>query len=123
MNGMVDREKVIKGLECCVQDGHCYYLEKCPYRNDGCRLALNTDALALLKAQEYPNLDKSGLNPDHYVRVGDVLDCLSEIPMNSDMLIHVEGLITWAIGKRSASKDELWESWERDFEERELLDD
>ena len=51
---MIDREKVIKGLECCNHEiPKC---EKCPY-NDGedtCPTlrTLFDDALALLKAQE-----------------------------------------------------------------------
>ena len=45
---MVDREKVIKGLEHCEKQG----CDGCPYypNDDGCRL--NQDALALLKEQE-----------------------------------------------------------------------
>lgn len=51
---MIDREKVIKGLECCVNDfGEC---EVCPYDEGMGKLAcgknLYSDALALLKAQE-----------------------------------------------------------------------
>ena len=51
---MVDREKVIKGLECCVNSlGEC---EICPYDEGMGKLAcgknLYSDALALLKAQE-----------------------------------------------------------------------
>lgn len=63
---MTEREKVIKGLECCIsKDDRC---DECPYMTGkeqigemngepeyvyGCdRLALTTDALALLKAQE-----------------------------------------------------------------------
>jgi RNA polymerase subunit RPABC4/transcription elongation factor Spt4 len=48
----MDREKVIKGLECCnqVEEG----CEVCPYYNDfnGCMLELREDALAMLKEQE-----------------------------------------------------------------------
>lgn len=50
---MTDREKVIKGLECCkipftkCYDGGCPYFE-----NDGCKARLKGDALALLKSQE-----------------------------------------------------------------------
>lgn len=50
---MPDREKVIKGLECCRR-GFCF---ACPY-NDGivesteCKQRWADDALALLKAQE-----------------------------------------------------------------------
>ena len=56
--GMIDREKVIKGLERCklYNKVNC---DKCPYdyngRGDGkseCTAELATDALALLKEQE-----------------------------------------------------------------------
>ena len=51
---MIDSEKVIKGLECCVNDlGEC---EVCPYDERNGKLACGknhySDALALLKAQE-----------------------------------------------------------------------
>ena len=54
---MVDRNKVIKGLEWCMNEKHDCYREKgCPYENEGddvgCKYALHRDALALLKAQE-----------------------------------------------------------------------
>ena len=52
---MADREKVIKGLECCSDVGgkHCYE-GKCPYASmsEPCREQLVRDALALLKEQE-----------------------------------------------------------------------
>ena len=52
----MDREKVIKGLECCV--AYDYKCNDCPYQDDGgaedgCYSdELKADALALLKAQE-----------------------------------------------------------------------
>lgn len=58
---MTEREKVIKGLECCLEDEardlKCWEdgdYPECPYndRVDGCMGRLNRDALALLKAQE-----------------------------------------------------------------------
>ena len=74
---MPDREKVIKGLECCTQHGSMCgcdcnghwgwtdgshtgielldeYRTKCPYGNceTGCVKTLTKDALTLLKAQE-----------------------------------------------------------------------
>lgn len=58
MENAVDREKVIKGLECCmVGDGHSLKCELCPYAtvgDDTCQTmdGLFADALALLKAQE-----------------------------------------------------------------------
>lgn len=52
---MADREKVIKGLECCSQldDGNICPVE-CPYAQDVCygTVQLMADALELLKAQE-----------------------------------------------------------------------
>lgn len=47
----IDREKVIKGLECCKMPD-CP--DDCPYCNEGptCRQNMERDALALLKAEE-----------------------------------------------------------------------
>jgi hypothetical protein len=50
---MVDREKVIKALECCIirypdDKARC---DECPYESACCN-RLKNDALALLKAQE-----------------------------------------------------------------------
>ncbi len=54
----MDREKVIKGLECCsMRNGTCKYAQEpiCPYV-ESCRAkdysALQRDALELLKEQE-----------------------------------------------------------------------
>lgn len=98
---------------------------ECPYNNceTGCVKTLARDALGILNGLDYPNFDGTNLNPNDYVRVGDVIDCLSEIPMENEMLMHVEGLITWAIGKRAVNRDELLEYLERDFEERVVLDE
>lgn len=58
---MPDLEKVIKALECCLEDEardlKCWEngdYPDCPYNDnvDGCMGRLNRDALALLKAQE-----------------------------------------------------------------------
>lgn len=50
---MNDRDKVIKGLECCAEDSTC---DACPYDQDRYNAngpcALVYDTLALLKAQE-----------------------------------------------------------------------
>ena len=49
---MTEREKVIKGLECC---GYSHFMDKCqdcPYDGKDCFKRLKEDALALLKAQE-----------------------------------------------------------------------
>ena len=53
---MLDREKVIKGLECCMSESRCY---KCPYQTEGeCENGTSyysksiEDAIALLRKQE-----------------------------------------------------------------------
>lgn len=53
---MTDREKVIKGLEVCVDRvSGKYTCNECPYEIDGnyCEINLAKDALALLKKQEH----------------------------------------------------------------------
>ena len=50
---MIDREKVIKGLECCIKRDPDDKMRcgECPYEG-ACLNRLKADALALLKAQE-----------------------------------------------------------------------
>ena len=49
----LDREKVIKGLECCTNINMKCEEEKCPYwKNDDCSDDLMRDALSLLKEHE-----------------------------------------------------------------------
>lgn len=65
---MADREKVIKGIDICLQRFHCG--EGCPYYNDakiGCMEQLREDALDLLKEREAvePTLIREGRNK-HY---------------------------------------------------------
>ena len=51
---MLDREKVIKGLELCKQDAKlCFSETECPYQCEfqRCCLKLMTDALALIDTQ------------------------------------------------------------------------
>lgn len=55
---MIDRVKVIKGLECCIirhpdDKARC---DECPYESACCN-RLKNDALALLKTQETVNVD------------------------------------------------------------------
>ena len=70
---MPDREKVIKGLECCTKGNTCS--SDCPYfkevaMTDGrCITALQADALALLKEQEAKTghwIEKEDYNLDTY---------------------------------------------------------
>lgn len=66
---MVDRGKVIKGLECCCGGGMCFH--GCPYHEvsqsvEGCTSQLASEALELLKKQKalpivYQNNEYTGL--------------------------------------------------------------
>ena len=61
---MTDRERIIKGLECCLGANDCNIEpeEDCPYKEMClCAMALRLDILALLKEQEeqIKNHDKS----------------------------------------------------------------
>lgn len=49
---MHDREKVIKGLECCGYSRFMDKCQECPYDGKDCFKRLKTDALTLLKEQE-----------------------------------------------------------------------
>lgn len=67
---MVDREKVIKGLECCTQgvNGADPICSECPYNENkmDCDYDMMADALELLKAQEpqYPVCEHCGKQID-----------------------------------------------------------
>lgn len=53
---MPDKEKLIKGLECCTKGNACIsdcpYFKEVPMADGKCITALQADALALLKEQE-----------------------------------------------------------------------
>lgn len=53
---MPDREKVVKGLECCTRGNSCIsdcpYFKEVPMTDGRCITAAQADALALLKGQE-----------------------------------------------------------------------
>ena len=77
---MVDREKAIKGLHCCVHtDGtNCVY---CPYDNadEDCTALMEMDVLDLLKEQESKKVTESknmytGLPITHCPKCGISLD-------------------------------------------------
>ena len=63
---MIDREKVIKGLECCIDQGanEEFDCRKCPYYVSPARLAcwinLQIDAVELLKEQEPKKQENTG---------------------------------------------------------------
>lgn len=50
----MDREKVIKGLECCHNKNMLWQHDQCPYHgfDEDCEANLHADALAMLKEQD-----------------------------------------------------------------------
>ena len=54
---MIEREKVIQGIECCMRENNTNMCGDCPYHDSsetrfGCMRSAMRDALALLKEQE-----------------------------------------------------------------------
>ena len=77
---MPDREKVIKGLECCVIYINCSTNGGCPYKQSGgaCLNVAIKDALTLLKAQEPVEPKKKSFlvsGPDDYTSTPDMTVC------------------------------------------------
>lgn len=64
---MADREKVIKGLECCAYKKNC---NECPYfkGNATCMDDKDKDALELLKEQEPTKKNRLPYSPDSNVQ-------------------------------------------------------
>lgn len=104
---MPDLDKVIKGLECCHSNVLMTFCPKCPYEGPECFDRLKGDALELLKAQVPISFEGTHLNREDYVNIGDIIDCLSEITLDDDAVIHAVGLIEWAMGKRAITKEDL----------------
>ena len=82
VTGMADREKVMRGAECCTKDVYDpFSCEECPYlghkpTKKGCISVMLEDVIALLKGQEPRILSlgeaiegKNGLEIDPYVFV------------------------------------------------------
>lgn len=68
---MIDREKVIKALECCLKESDHLYSNPCngcPYEGQECIDRMKTDALALLKEHEAvkPILIREGRNKENH---------------------------------------------------------
>lgn len=112
---MVDREKVIKGLECCAFNKQGNKCEQCPYFS-GCEteygafVELAHDALALLKAQE-----------PRVMKVGDVRNWVnSDRVTREPVVIEIRGgVCAWIIddevrevpGEADLSSDLYGKTW------------
>lgn len=103
MDDAEKREKVIRGLELCA----CTDCVGCPYRGvSPCQNKLAADALALLREQEpkaKPQFDDDALDRNTYIKVGDLIDCMTELLMPEDAAFYLEGAIEWACGKRAVA--------------------
>lgn len=72
MKEKVDREKVIKGLECCLGSNDCDVepKEDCPYKGMClCAMALRFDVLSLLKEQA-AEIDSLNAALDNITKMG-----------------------------------------------------
>ncbi|MBQ3955238.1 MAG: hypothetical protein II680_05060 [Clostridia bacterium] len=136
---MTELEKVIAGLECCVlrdpDDKH--RCDVCPYNpskydeisNSPCVNGLKAQALALLKERGpkvKPQFDDDALDRNAYIKVGDLIDCMTELSMPEDAAFHLTGAIEWACGKRAVALPKEQEArvvTTADFENNPNLDD
>lgn len=98
MNTEEQREKVIKGLECCVIHINCTADGGCPYNsqaNANCLNAAIKDALALMKAQEpvEPTLDiRYGKS---MWRCGSCSTALQPNQMNAKFCFNCGRMVMW----------------------------
>ena len=123
---MVDREKVIKGLECC---GYATFMDKCqecPYDGKDCFKRLKADALALLKAQEprvmtleevlalkFDDVVYVEVVPTHAVLSAIVLDVIPKLPKIGIGVVQFRYAPTWnGINNADLSYyDKTWRCW------------
>ena len=108
------REEVVRGLECCAF-GDCNH---CPYTGTRCEEHLCGDALALLKEQGTkvkPQFDDDALDRNTYIKVGDLIDCMTELSMPEDAAFHLAGAIEWACGKRAVALPKEQEAREKEL--------
>ena len=78
---MPDREKVIKGLECCIRESDSLYSNPCngcPYEGKECIDRLKVDSLALLKEQEEQKRKWLRNIADNQLSIGKGVDPLTD---------------------------------------------
>lgn len=93
------REKVVRGLECCI--AYDYKCSDCPYRDDGgaedgCYSdELKTDALALLKAQEKATIEPKRIELEEETKAWlDKMDAVDALGNIADICIDWDGYRT-----------------------------
>lgn len=92
------REEVVRGLERFIDD-YKRYINHADFQ----RLY---NALALLKERGpkvKPQFDDDALDRNTYIKVGDLIDCMTELSMPEDAAFHLAGAIEWACGKRAVA--------------------
>ena len=92
------REEVVRGLERFIDD-YKRYINHADWQ----RLY---NALALLKERgpkAKPQFDDDALDRNTYIKVGDLIDCVTELSMPEDAAFHLAGAIEWACGKRAVA--------------------
>ena len=80
---MIEREKVMRGLECCMRENNTNMCGDCPYHDSsetrfGCMRSAMRDALALLREQEprVLTLEEIKLLPDESDVFLEEIDCI-----------------------------------------------
>ena len=69
---MIDRAKVIKGLECCLKESDHLYSNPCngcPYEGQECIDRMKADALALLKEAKQGKWERQYSRPGVYANL------------------------------------------------------
>lgn len=92
------REEVVRGLERFIDD-YKRYINHADWQRV-------YNALALLKEQGTkvkPQFDDDALDRNTYIKVGDLIDCMTELSMPEDAAFHLAGAIEWACGKRAVA--------------------
>ena len=82
VTGMPDREKVIRNLQSVAN--------VCALNGDIQSMRTIDDALALLKEQEVsvkPQFDDA-LDRNDYIKIGDLIDCMTELSMPKDAAFY-----------------------------------
>ena len=93
---MIDREKVIKGLEFCkASDGtHC---PSCPYFDGECTSELCSDVLALLKEQDAvkPKKENDGVQEPWTTWWFVCGNCKEQLNLNDKYCRHCGRVVDW----------------------------
>lgn len=98
------RQKLVDRIDEIINRSGGY---DCGDRHVHVEVSLLKESLEEICSNIKPDFSCTFINPDDYVRVGDVMDLLSEVKTSDREAMHAEGLIEWAMGKRAVGIDTL----------------